>query len=45
MLVFLIEVDTRIKILSIYDANAKTNLGHEMKFSILLWIFCKQSTL
>lgn len=33
MLVFLIEVDTRVKILSIYDANGNTNLGHKMKFS------------
>lgn len=33
MLVFLIEVDTRIKILSIYDANANTNLRHKMKLS------------
>lgn len=33
MLVFLIEVDTRVKILSIYAAHANTNLGHKMKFS------------
>lgn len=33
MLIFLIVVDTRIKILSIYYANANTNLGHKMKFS------------